>query len=147
MLRTRQTAEIVAGRCGLGVSFHDALREVHVGVLDGESQSDREKWAMHEAVKAQWEQGVTAAGYPGGESLAEVGERFLGFVNGLDGNGDSRILVVGHYLLFAAVVWLFCEDRAPIFTECGLNRGHMSIIRRKGDHFRILQSNVVAGSA
>jgi broad specificity phosphatase PhoE len=145
LLRARQTAEVVSRHCELDVCYHDALREVHVGVLDGESQNDPEKWALHETVKAQWEQGVTEAGYPGGESLAEVGERFLGFVNGLDGNGESRILIVGHYLLFAAVVWLFCEDRAPTFTECGLNRGHMSIIRRKGDGFRIVQSNVLAG--
>ena len=147
LLRARQTAAIIGRHCGLAVTHHDALREVHVGILDGESQNDPEKWAAHEEVKTKWERGLFSASYAGGESIDDAGRRFAGFVESLGEKDGSHILVVGHYLLFASVVWLMCDGRAPTFNECGLNRGHMTVICRAGDRFRIVTLNVFTSGA
>lgn len=43
LLRASQTAEILSQRCGLEVTFSDALREVDVGILDAKSQENPQK--------------------------------------------------------------------------------------------------------
>jgi broad specificity phosphatase PhoE len=64
----------------------------------------------------------------------------------------ENILVVGHCLLFMAVIWLFCENHGPTLEDGHMGRGHLSIIRNnplapfiKGDNndrFRLLKFNI-----
>ena len=142
LLRARQTAEIVSQRCRLEPIFSDALQEVDVGILDGESQEDPIKWAAYEGVIKKWEKGFASVGFPGGETLNDIGNRFRGFLDGLESKGQNRILVVGHCLLFTAVIWLFCESHGPRFEDDYMGRGHLSIISRTDDKFRLLKFNI-----
>jgi broad specificity phosphatase PhoE len=141
LLRARQTAEIVSRRCELEPIFSDALYEVDVGILDGESQNDPQNWKAYEDVIEKWEQGLSSVGFPGGETLNDVGDRFGEFLDGLESKQQKPILVVGHCLLFMALFWLFCENHEPKFEDGHMGRGHLSIISGAGNRFRILRFN------
>lgn len=142
LLRARQTAEIVSERCGLKPVFSDALQEVDVGILDGESEDDPQKWAVYEEVIRKWEQGFTSVGFFGGETLNDIEHRFRGFLHGLESKQQKRILIVGHCLLFMAIIWLFCENHGPTFENGHMSRGHLSVISKAGDRFRMLKFNI-----
>lgn len=142
LLRARQTAEIVSQKCGLELTLSDALQEVDVGILDGESQDDPHKWATYEEILGKWEHDLGSAGFPGGETLNDIEYRFRGFLDGVESKEDKRILVVGHCLLFMAVIWLFCENHGPTLENGHMGRGHLSIISKTGDRFRVLKFNI-----
>jgi broad specificity phosphatase PhoE len=142
LLRARQTAEIVSKCCGLKPIFSSALQEVDVGILDGEDQNDPHNWSAYEGVVKKWERGLTHVGFPGGESLNDVGDRFRSFLNGLESEQQKPILIVGHCLLFMAVIWLFCENHGSMFEDGHMGRGHLSVISGSGDRFSILKFNI-----
>ena len=70
--RAVQTAEIVAARLGVGVTTRKALREVDVGDLHGRPFSDIEVCAVSD----HWFRGDLTAGFPGGETGADVVARY-----------------------------------------------------------------------
>ena len=147
LLRTRQTAEIVSRRCGLEPIFSETLQEIDVGVLDGENQDDPQRWTVYKEVVEKWEHGLTHVGFPGGERLKDVGDRFTSFLDGLARNPQKPILVVGHCLLFMVVIWLFCENHGPSLEDGHMGRGHLSIISKTGDGFRLLKFNLSPGTS
>ena len=159
LLRARHTANIVGQCCGLEPIFSDDLMEINVGILDGEDQEDAVKWAMYEGVIEKWNQGLYNVSFQAGESLNDVGTRFSRFLQGLEdkqsesnGEGNENILVVGHCLLFMAVIWLFCkkqrttssyrENHGPTLEDGHMGRGHLSIISKNNDRFRLLKFNI-----
>jgi len=145
--RARQTAEIVARRCGLGVTLSEALIEGHVGCLDGEQIDDPEKWAIWESVINQWEQGRFDVAFPGGETLAEVEGRFRRFLSGLGSSQEGPALIVGHGILFLAVIRGMCENRGPGIRDNYMGRGHLSMVSWTGDRLRVLKFNVSPDAA
>jgi broad specificity phosphatase PhoE len=142
LLRAKQTAEIVNQRCMLNLEFSDALWEVDVGILDGESQDDTHNQNVYEGVIKSWEQGLTSIGFPSGETLNDIRDRFRQFLNELEQKRQKCVLVVGHCLLFMAVIWLFCENHGPMFEDGHMDRGHLSIISKTGNRFRLLKFNI-----
>ena len=127
---------------------HD-LMEINVGILDGEDQEDAVKWAMYEGVIEKWNQGLYNVSFQAGESLNDVGTRFSRFLQELEdkqsessGEGNENILVVGHCLLFMAVIWLFCENHGHTLEDGHMGRGHLSIISKSNDRFRLLKFNI-----
>ena len=155
LLRTRHTAEIVCQWCGLEPIFSDDLMELDVGVLDGESQDEPVKWAMYEEVIKKWDKGLHNVGFQGGETLNDIESRFSRFLEELENKRpepkkearneikrSERILVVGHCLLFMAVIWLFCENHGPTIEDGHMGRGHLSIISKNNDRFRLLKFNI-----
>lgn len=146
LLRARQTAEIVSQHSGLEPILSNALQEVDVGILDGEDQNDPQNWSAYEDVVRKWGRGLTHVGFPGGESLNDIRDRFRGFLNGLEGEQQKPVLIVGHCLLFMAVIWLFCENHGSMFEDGHMGRGHLSIISGSDDRFRILKFNIPPGA-
>lgn len=142
LLRARQTAGIVGEPCGLQPIHTDELWEIYEGILDGESQTDPQHWATYEGVLQKWEQGRTDVSFPGGESLNDIGARFSRFLDELERKEHRCVLVVGHCLLFMGVIWLFCENHGPTLEDGHMGRGHLSIIRKTGDRFRLLKFNI-----
>jgi len=149
LLWARQTAEIISKQCELEPIFTDFLREVDLGVLDGKSQDDSQNRAILEEVIKKWEQGYNNLGFPEGETLSDVKDRFEGFLDILENKqflsvpcpysrttdrcntqADKRVLVVGHCLLFMAVIWLFCKNHGNTFEDGHMGRGHLSVISR-----------------
>jgi broad specificity phosphatase PhoE len=98
--RAVQTAEIVAGACGLPSVTSDALREFDCGELEG--RADKEAWAAHRRVMEAWSvEGNLEARTPGGESFVDMRERFVPFVAGLlssagEAPNDQGLVLVSH---------------------------------------------------
>ena len=70
--RAVQTAEIIAGRLGVGVTTRKGLREIEVGRLRGETFSI----PAIRAVTDRWFEGDLDAAFPGGESGTAVVARY-----------------------------------------------------------------------
>ena len=142
LVRARQSADIVQRQLGITAEETDALREVDVGIFDGRSQKDAQNWSLYKEVLKKWERGLHDVRFPDGESLKDVGARFGQFLRGVEDSGNRRILVLGHCLLFTAVLWLFCDQHGPIFEDGHMGRGCLSILSKAGESLRLLKFNV-----
>jgi probable phosphoglycerate mutase len=138
--RTRQTAAIVRDRCAVPLTFSDALAEVNLGDLDGQ-RIDEDGLAALRAVLGEWEAGHVNTGFPGGETLAEVRSRFQGFLDQVIGGKEGPVLVVGHGVLFMAVLWAFCDNRRPRLLDNYMGRGHLSILVGADGRFDLVVFN------
>jgi len=141
-LRARQTAKILSLRYGAQVIFHSGLAEIDLGILDGKKKACQEKWMQHEEVKKKWEQGVLGVGFPEGETLSDVRRRLECLFDALATKQERRILIVGHCLLFIAIIWLFCENHGPTFDDGHMNPGHISILAKTARKLRLLRFNI-----
>lgn len=139
--RTSQTAALVAARCGLEVRHRDGLWEVHVGELDGRSQRDETAWGTYEAIEARWFQGETAVAFPGGESQDQVVARFQGVLDEVAAAECRTVLLVGHFLLFKSALWRLCVNRPADPAECGMGRGHLSVLERTSGGLQLVRFN------
>jgi broad specificity phosphatase PhoE len=91
--RAVQTAEIVAGVLGVGVTTRKGLREIAVGDLTGQPFSIP---AMA-AVTDHWFHGDFSAAFPGGESGAEVISRYAETLEEIaDLHRGETVVVVAH---------------------------------------------------
>ena len=88
-----ETAEIVAGDLGVDVVVRKGLREFGVGAAAG-TTGDPDPFA---ATFAAWLDGDLAARIPGGESGAEVVERYTAVLDEIaDAHRGESVLVVSH---------------------------------------------------
>lgn len=88
LLRARQTAEILNGKLHVPLTFHDELKEVHFGVLEGKPFSD-ELREIYKSQKYDWR--------PSGESVEDVRKRVLAILKKISSeNGDGEALIVAH---------------------------------------------------
>ena len=89
--RARESAEILAGRIGLPIETHEALREVFVGEARGIGYED---------AALRWPGILDPDGevpFPGGESFAALADRACGFLrDSIVSDRDERVLVVTH---------------------------------------------------
>lgn len=53
---------------------------------------------------------------------------------------------MGHSLFFAALLWLYCENRRPSFREGHMGRGRLAVITRVDGCFRLDSLDVAPGS-
>jgi 2,3-bisphosphoglycerate-dependent phosphoglycerate mutase len=104
LLRAIETSIIVASRLGVEYDVTNALREFDCGIAEG--RADEAAWQMwHEVFDAWtihrwWEERIE-----GGESLYDVRDRFVPFVEGLVtqyGDTDTNLLCVAH----GGVLWM-----------------------------------------
>jgi len=142
LIRARKTAEIIGAEGKLDVKFFDTLREVDVGILDGKSQDDAGNIAIYDGVIKQWEAGLSTAGFPEGETLSNIENRFKAYLDGLDRREKRCVLIVGHCLLFMTVIWLFCENHGPSFEHGHMSPGGLSIMSRSEKRFRLVKFNL-----
>jgi broad specificity phosphatase PhoE len=103
--RTRETAEPVAARLGLGVEVADGLDEIEVGAWTGtpfDELRDDPRWTLWNAARS-----VTRA--PGGETMIEVQGRVLAHVEALRARfPDRAVVLVSHADVLKAALahWL-----------------------------------------
>jgi len=143
MLRAQQTASIVSAACGLPVQTVDALTEVHVGILDGQSIDAAGILDQYEEVIARWGAGDAEVGFPDGETLNDVRRRLGTFLDGLGDAREGPVLVAAHGVLFMAALWLWAENRQPKIKDNYMGRGHVTQVRRTdGGLWTIEQFNV-----
>lgn len=94
MQRARQTAEMVNQQLKKPLSFHEEIREIHMGSLAGKSWdslvSGEELKKKHRSIEFDYRS-------DGGESAKEVKSRVLKFLKQVYGkHGDYEVLVVTH---------------------------------------------------
>jgi len=101
LLRTVETAEIVAARCGLAVEVEDRLIEVDYGEYDGLPFAE-----LPADLVRRWRTEADFAP-PGGESLASVGVRMAALGAEILGDlGTASVVAVSHVSpIKAAVCW------------------------------------------
>ena len=106
LLRTVQTAEILADEFDIAYEITDALREYDCGVLEG--RSDPASWAEYERVSEEWLiHQCWESRIEGGESFVEIRDRFVPFIKHLVGtHGDSPggVILVGHGGLYRCML-------------------------------------------
>ena len=89
--RAQRTAEIIAGRLGLGVSLDERLMEMSWGERDGRLRSELDQLFPDTFGRSGW--GFDA---PGGESLEAVSARLRDWMDSLAPEPDRRVIAVSH---------------------------------------------------
>jgi len=103
--RAVNTAQTLAGACGLQVRTVPELQEIDAGDLDG--LSEKEMGEGHMAFWKEWRKGDPSLHLPGGESLDDLQKRVWWAVERiLERHTDDTVAVVGH--LFTNLV-IICK--------------------------------------
>jgi broad specificity phosphatase PhoE len=129
--RGRETARIVGRELGLEPHATADLREVGLGTIDGRSYDDPDLRAVFDSVLARWQRREYNAGFPAGETLRDLTERFVAFLSTLPGDGGP-VLVVGHEVLFMAAIWTLCENAGTSMLAWRLGHGGIAVMARNG---------------
>jgi len=112
--RAVQTAEIVAGALGVGVTTRKALREIGVGELMGEPFSI----PAISAVTDHWFNGDLAVAFPGGESGADVVARYADTLAEIaDVHRGETVVVVAHQTAACIAVPNLARNMTPTYAD------------------------------
>jgi len=130
--RATQTAAIVATELDVPCTADDALREYDVGDFEGLPYAGDHawRWDQYEAVAAAWLAGDLDARHSGGESLADLRDRFLPFIQRLTERHppDDVLVAVGHGGLYHGVLPLLLPNITPAYAAThGLGHGDMVV--------------------
>lgn len=143
--RAAQTAAIVGEHTGLAVSRVDELLEVDIGELDGRP-AGAGAWAEYDAVRKRWEQGESTAAFPAGESLDDIRSRLSRlFERNVDGQ-PGPVMLVGHGMLFMALLWLVGVNRAPDLQGNYMMNAHLTMLSGKQGRYTIEHFNLPPGT-
>ncbi len=129
--RARGTAEAVAGRLGLPVTFDDAFRETDFGNWEGHTLAEvAEKWP---AELAAWRADVRVAP-PAGESFAVATARLrTGLARLLAGHAGRTVLVVTHGTPIRTLVRLALGAPPSALYRMDLDPGGLSTVEWYAD--------------
>lgn len=143
LLRATETAQIVAGRLGLGVTRDERLREVDVGEWSGLSMEEagRLEPDFWPALRQGRDFRRSATGETATESGVRVGGALRDYASGAA--ADEVVLVVGHGLsLRVAALLLIGLDYSHARFFGGLRNCHWGALAPGAEHWRLLSYNV-----
>ncbi|GAP20385.1 histidine phosphatase family protein [Leptolinea tardivitalis] len=107
LMRARQTAEIIARVVNLPITFDKRLREISQGQVEGMLFSDVIQ--KFEGALADRTRNPVESRLPGGESVAELAERFRDCVDEISRQKYTRpVLLIAHGLAIATIL---CQAR------------------------------------
>lgn len=143
LMRTRQTAEIVAGALGLGseaVVISEELREIDYGLWEGRSNDEIRAAAGEAAIDGWQQQSIWPDGFGWRPGEADVLDRWQRLMERIatDTPADARVLVVssnGVYRLVAKALGL-----APAAAK--MATGALARLEIAGGDTRVLDWNV-----
>ncbi len=94
----RKTANIISNLLDLPVHYTKKLREIDFGKAEGVKKTDLEaKFSyIYHAFNDINNRERYAIAYPGGETIGEVQQRFIKFMNRLYEDGRSNVLIISH---------------------------------------------------
>jgi isoleucyl-tRNA synthetase len=114
LLRTKETAEIVAKALGKKIIFDERLREINLASLSGMRGEE-----MAKRIPSQEERFIKPAA-PGAETLHDVRERAWNFLHDIEEKYDGKeILIISH------------EDTIWMLTETALGWSEQDTIKRR----------------
>ncbi len=131
MVRAQETARAVGRRLGLHVGTDDRFAEVHFGEWEGLTAPQiAERWDGH---PERWLVSGTEVA-PGGESMADVGDRVWAGLQDLLARGTGRtVVVVGHAVQVRAAVGRAIEAPPSRWAGFRVPPGSVSILRLWAD--------------
>ena len=99
--RSKKTADIISAALDLPVHYTKRLREMNFGKAEGIKKTDLEaKFPyIYPAFNDLKNLERHEIGYPNGETIGEVQQRFMKFANRLIDDGRSNVLLVTHGML------------------------------------------------
>lgn len=90
VLRTKQTAQIVAEKLNLSINFDKRLREIDFGEFNGKTVEESESYFQQESHR------ITQA-FPEGENYEQLAERISNFLKSMEESYKGKnILIVTH---------------------------------------------------
>jgi broad specificity phosphatase PhoE len=118
LLRSEETAQILAQRLGVDFTITDALREFDTGIYEG--TRDPKGWEAHKQVGDAWMRGEWDQRMQGGESLLDLRARFMPFIRDLirqykDQSGS--LVLVSHGGLYCSILPLALENVSPVYAH------------------------------
>jgi broad specificity phosphatase PhoE len=144
--RATETAEIIAGKLGLGVVVMENFREIEVGSLE-ESQATAADWSFYRQVANDWYDGRNESTFPEGENYDDLWTRIEAGLLEITENAEGQnIIVVGHGGIMTTTLKDLCPDldvnwlRNALWDNCGVSEIELN---RQGDglHGRLINWN------
>lgn len=129
-LRAKQTAAIISESLSQPFTTSKALIEADLGVLDNKDISNSGYLSLYENMVENWEAGHDEVCILGGESLIDVNDRLLSFMqeNILHKNMDSPILLIGHAISWMGFIWKNCRNHHSTINGGFLQKANFSMI-------------------
>lgn len=131
MVRTQETARIVAERLGLPVRTEERVKEADFGAWQGlTAEQIEERWP---GTIEPWHTLATVRP-PGGESLVDVGERLRSVYDDLlAGGGGRTVVVVSHAVAIRAALGLAMGANPGSWSQLRVSPASVSIVRLYAD--------------
>ena len=106
--RSKKTADIISAALDLPIHYTQKLREMNFGKAEGVKKTDLPaKFSyIYQAFNDIKNPGRDEIGYPEGETIGQVQQRFMKFLNRLRTDGRQNVLLVTHGML----IRLFTES-------------------------------------
>ena len=136
--RTRESAEIVAARLGLGIEFRDDVIELDFGEWTG---------ATFESIRADprwhaWRTQRSLATIPGGESMRQVQRRVVeALIEINQRHRDETVVVVSHGDVIRSALLFALGTSLDYYNRIEVGQGSISTIRIDPDGIRVIAIN------
>ena len=136
--RTRESAEIVAARLGLGIEFRDDVIELDFGEWTG---------ATFESIRADprwhaWRTQRSLATIPGGESMRQVQRRVVeALIEINERHGNETVVVVSHGDVIRSALLFALGTSLDYYNRIEVGQGSISTIRIDPDGIRVIAIN------
>jgi len=141
--RTRQTAEPIAHALNLPVHTADELLEVDFGAWTGRDFADLDG----DPLWRHWNGARSLARVPGGESIAEVQTRMVGFINRLCADDpEGNIVLVSHGDPIRAAIAYYLGVPVDLFLRIEVSPASISVLAIDGWTPRVLRLNGAVGN-
>lgn len=141
--RSRETADLIAS--GRAVAVLPELREIRLGEWDGLPRQQI-KTGQPEAWRCRGED-MAHFRPPGGESFADLSRRVLPVFRRIaeaHSGDDSHALVVGHAGVNRLILCHVLAMNLEHMFRLGQDYGGLTLIRRRGNGFRVMGMNIPA---
>ena len=127
MVRTQETAAIIAARLGLAVRTVPGFKEADFGAWEGlTSEQIEERWP---GTLRPWHLDADVRP-PAGESITDVGVRVQGALRALlDGGVDRTVVVVSHAVSIRAAVGVALGAQPSSWSQLRIAPASVSIVR------------------
>ncbi|MBO0900053.1 histidine phosphatase family protein [Cellulomonas sp. zg-ZUI22] len=131
MVRTQETAAVMAERLGLSVRTDAAFREAHFGHWQGlTSEQIEERWPGR---LEPWHTTGRLRPPGGGESIEDVGVRLRAGLDALRAGGSRTVVVVSHAVAIRAALGVTLGADPGTWSQLRVAPASVSIIRLFGD--------------
>lgn len=139
--RARETAEVIGSVIGVRVEVAPELREMSFGAFEGKRHDEID--AICPGFQKNWRDSPAAVVFPGGESLAELEARCVGFIKKVacEAGHSKAVAFVSHgQVIRTLLCWALGLDqnaRDRFTVQCG----SISMIEMDGSRVKVISLN------